>query len=47
MNAQRRTLSEGAVVIVDEAGQIGGRQLLDLLQKRLQPNGPTYLGKRL
>lgn len=29
---QRRTLPDRAVVIVDEAGQIGGRQLLDLIR---------------
>ena len=29
---QRRDLAERAVVIVDEAGQIDGRQLLDLIR---------------
>ena len=29
---QRRDLPERAVVIVDEAGQLGGRQLLDLIR---------------
>ncbi len=44
---QRRELPERAVVIVDEAGQIGGRQLLDLIhlakerQARLILSGDT------
>jgi hypothetical protein len=29
---QKRDVPSGAVIVVDEAGQIGGRQMLDLLR---------------
>ncbi len=40
---QQRSLPEGAVVIVDEAGQIGGRQMLALLQLVHAVNGRIIL----
>ncbi len=35
---QRKELPQGALVVVDEAGQIGGRQMLDLLRLARQNN---------
>src|SRR5205814_7956685 len=40
---QRRDLAERAVVIVDEAGQIDGRQLLDLIRFIRDRNGRLIL----
>jgi len=40
---QRGALPEGAVVIVDEAGQIGGQQMLDLLRLVKEANGRLIL----
>lgn len=40
---QRRDLAERAVVIVDEAGQLDGRQLLDLIRLVLERNGRLLL----
>jgi AAA domain-containing protein len=40
---QRKTLPDHAVVIVDEAGQIGGRQLLDLIRLVRGVNGRMIL----
>ena len=40
---QRGALPEGAVVIVDEAGQIGGQQMLDLLRLVKEANGRVIL----
>ena len=40
---QRKNIPRGAVVIVDEAGQIGGRQLLDLLQLVEEQDGRLIL----
>jgi ATP-dependent exoDNAse (exonuclease V) alpha subunit len=39
----RRELTEGAAVIVDEAGQIGGRQMLDLLRSVRERNARLIL----
>ncbi|MDQ3624612.1 MAG: relaxase domain-containing protein, partial [Verrucomicrobiota bacterium] len=40
---QRGTLPDGAVLIVDEAGQISGRQMLDLLRLVRETNGRVIL----
>jgi conjugative relaxase-like TrwC/TraI family protein len=40
---QRGVVPRGAVVIVDEAGQVGGRQLLDLLRLVKQHDGRVIL----
>ena len=39
----KRELAEHAVVVVDEAGQIGGRQMLDLLRLVLKKNARVVL----
>jgi conjugative relaxase-like TrwC/TraI family protein len=39
----RRELVAGAVVVVDEAGQIGGRQMLELLRLACENNGRVIL----
>ena len=39
----RGLLPQGAVVIVDEAGQIGGQQMLDLLRLVKDANGRVIL----
>jgi ATP-dependent exoDNAse (exonuclease V) alpha subunit len=40
---QRRELSEGALIVVDEAGQIGGRQMLDLIRLAKERNARLIL----
>ncbi|MBV9007810.1 MAG: relaxase domain-containing protein [Verrucomicrobia bacterium] len=40
---QRRTMPQGAVIIVDEAGQVGARQLLSLLQRAKASEGRVIL----
>lgn len=40
---QRKELPQGALVVVDEAGQIGGRQMLDLLRLARQSNARVLL----
>jgi conjugative relaxase-like TrwC/TraI family protein len=40
---QRKSIPEGAVVIVDEAGQIGGRQLFDLVRLVQEHKGRLIL----
>lgn len=39
----KRELAEGAAVVVDEAGQIGGRQMWDLLQLVREQNARLIL----
>ena len=39
----KRELAEGAVVVVDEAGQIGGRQMLELLRLARERNARVIL----
>src|ERR1022692_5220623 len=39
----KRELAEGAAVIVDEAGQIGGRQMLDLIRVVRERNARLIL----
>jgi AAA domain len=39
----RGLLPQGAVVIVDEAGQVGGQQMLDLLRLVKEANGRVLL----
>jgi hypothetical protein len=38
----KRELVEGAVVVVDEAGQIGGRQMVELLRLARERKGGIY-----
>jgi conjugative relaxase-like TrwC/TraI family protein len=40
---QRRELSEGALIVVDEAGQIGGRQMLELIRLAKEGNARLIL----
>ena len=40
---QRKELPQGALVVVDEAGQIGGRQMLDLLRVARQSKARVLL----
>jgi conjugative relaxase-like TrwC/TraI family protein len=40
---QRRELAEGAVIVVDEAGQIGGRQMLELVRLAKERNARLVL----
>jgi len=40
---QRRELPEGAVIVVDEAGQIGGRQMLELIRLAKERNARLIL----
>ena len=40
---QRRELSEGALIVVDEAGQIGGRQMLELIRLAKERNARLIL----
>jgi conjugative relaxase-like TrwC/TraI family protein len=40
---QRRELPEGAVIVVDEAGQIGGRQMLELIRLMKERNARLIL----
>ena len=40
---QRKELPQGALVVVDEAGQIGGRHMLDLLRLARQSNARVLL----
>ena len=39
----KRELAEGAAVIVDEAGQIGGRQMLNLIRLARERNARVIL----